>query len=182
MERWPDLEAMGTRIMIMGLTNSGKSTLAVAIGEKIGVPAVHLDRLRHLPNTNWEVRADDEFKALHDAEILADGWVLDGNYSKLTPQRFERATGVVVMTDGLAKRYRRYFTRTLFQRSRQGGLEGGADRVNWMMINWLWTTRHSVGKYQKTARASGLPCVFINNQRELDALYSAWGLTLPSVA
>lgn len=122
MERWPDLEAMGRRIMIMGLTNSGKSTLAAAIGERIGVRAVHLDRLRHLPNTNWEVRPDDEFKTLHDAEILADGWVLDGNYSKLTPQRFERATGVVVMTDGLARRSRRYFTRTLFQRNRQGGL------------------------------------------------------------
>ncbi|WP_236020648.1 hypothetical protein [Devosia sediminis] len=52
--------------------------------------------------------------------------------------------------------------------------------MNLKMIHWLWHTRNSIGKYQQIARASGLPHVLVNNRRELDALYAAWGLTLPS--
>lgn len=180
MDDLPELSTLGRRIMIMGPSNAGKSTLAVALGHRLGAPVIHLDRLRHLPNTNWEVRPDTDFAALHDEAILQPDWVIEGNYSVLTPQRFRRATGVLVITDGLARRYWRYFTRTLFQRRRAGGLEGGQDYVNWMMLSWLWKTRSSVGKYQNAARASGLPHLFVSNKRELDRLYRAWGLTLPS--
>ncbi|RYE57936.1 MAG: AAA family ATPase [Hyphomicrobiales bacterium] len=182
MEEPPDIASLGRRIMIMGPSNSGKSTLAMAMGERLGVPVVYMDRLRHLPNTNWEVRADDEFDRLHDEAILADEWIIEGNYSHLTPQRFARATGALVLTDGLVKRYGRYFRRTLFQRARAGALEGGQDNVNRMMLGWLWKTRHSVHKYRAAVVASGVPHVFASNERELQALYRAWGLTLPSLA
>lgn len=179
MEAPPDIASLGQRIMIMGPSNSGKSTLAAAMARQLGVPAIYLDQLRHLPNTNWKVRADDEFHRLHDEAILAPGWIIEGNYSNLTPQRFERATGALVITDGLLKRYGRYFRRTLFQKVRAGALEGGQDKVNRAMLGWLWKTRRSVHKYQAAVRASGLPHIFIDNQRELDRLYRAWGLTLP---
>ncbi|WP_313442401.1 hypothetical protein [Brevundimonas sp.] len=42
------LAELGPRICIMGPSNSGKSTLAVAIGDAKGLEVVHLDRLRHL--------------------------------------------------------------------------------------------------------------------------------------
>lgn len=180
MEIPPNLAALGRRIMIMGPSNSGKSTLAMAMADKLGVPAIYMDQLRHLPNTNWEVRADEEFNRLHDEVILEPEWIIEGNYSSLTPQRFQRATGVLVMTDGLVKRYGRYFRRTLFQKTRAGALEGGEDKVNRMMLGWLWKTRHSVHKYRRAAVASGLPHVFVDNERELRALYRAWGLNLPS--
>ncbi|KKB80729.1 hypothetical protein VW35_00515 [Devosia soli] len=176
----PDISIFGQRILILGPSNAGKSTLAVALGERLGVPVVHLDRLRHLPNTNWEVRNDDDFAQLHDEAILPPGWVIEGNYSHLLPQRFRRATGALVISDGLVKRYRRYFQRTLFQRQRAGALEGGQDRVNRMMLGWLWKTRHSVGKYQALVLEAGLPHLFVNDQRALDGLYNAWALSLPA--
>ena len=172
----PPLPALGRRIMVLGLSNSGKSTLSVAISTRLGIPAVHLDQFQHRPNTNWDVRPEAEFTALHDAAILNDEWIVDGSYSRLMPQRLARATGIIVLTDSLATRYRRYFARTLFQKQRAGGLEGGQDRVNVKMIHWLWHTRHSIGKYQDIARTSGLPHVLVNSRRELDALYAAWDL------
>lgn len=176
----PPLAFLGRRIMVLGLSNAGKSTLSVALADKLGIAAIHLDRLQHRPNTNWEVRPEAEFAALHDEAIRDEAWIIDGSYSRVMPQRLARATGMVVLTDSLATRYRRYFARTLFQKTRAGGLEGGEDRLNWKMLHWLWHTRHSIGKYQEIARSSGLPHVFVNDGNQLNRLYAAWGLTQPS--
>lgn len=179
MKDLPPLASLGRRIMIMGPSNSGKSTLAVALGEKLDIPAVHIDQFQHLPNTNWDVRPEEEFAALHDKAILAPVWVMDGSYSRLAPQRFRRATGILVISESLVTRYRRYFYRTFFQKTRAGALDGEQDSVNWMMISWLWKSRNSVGKYRRMAQASGLPHVFVDNARELNRLYAAWGLERP---
>ena len=50
------LAALGPRIMICGPSNSGKSTLAVAMASKLGAEAFHVDLFRHLPDTNWVQR------------------------------------------------------------------------------------------------------------------------------
>ena len=87
------LSALGQRIIILGPSNSGKSTLAVSIARKQAMIAVHLDQLRHIPNTNWQERPDADFAQLHNAAIQKDSWVMDGNYSSLMPQRVEREIG-----------------------------------------------------------------------------------------
>jgi hypothetical protein len=84
------LDSFGRRIMICGPSNSGKSTLAAAIGRKLDLPVVHLDRLHHLPNSDWVKRPHDDFVRLHDAAIAGEAWVMEGNYSSLFPQRFAR--------------------------------------------------------------------------------------------
>jgi len=169
------LAHLGRRIMVTGPTNSGKSTLADAIGRKLGISPIHLDRLSHLPGTNWQPRGIGEFHALHDAAILNDEWVMDGNYNVIMPQRFARATGVIVIDDHFLKRYVRYFRRTLFQKNRIGGLPGGSDSVKWEMIQWIWKTRNA-SKYRHMAVQSALPTVVCNSLAEVQALYAAWGL------
>ena len=52
------LADLGRRIVINGPTTSGKSTLARAIGRKLGIRPVHLDQFSHLPATNWVPRDD----------------------------------------------------------------------------------------------------------------------------
>lgn len=173
----PPLEALGRRIMINGPTTSGKSTLAHAIGRKLGIPAIHLDQLSHLPGTDWVQRDKAEFHALHDTAILADDWVMDGNYTIIMPQRFARATGVIVIDDHFLARYYRYFRRTLFEKYRLGALGGDKDSVKWDMIAWIWQTRDA-SKYRTMALESGLPTVVCHSLAEVRALYAAWGLEL----
>ncbi len=180
MSDYPGLADLGRRIMILGTTNAGKSTLGSAIAHKLAIPAIHADTLYHQPHTDWEPRSKPEFHALHEAAIAEPEWVMDGNYSDVMPSRFARATGVIVLDDTLLNRLRRYFWRTSVQKKRIGGLEGNKDSIKWDMIHWLWLTRNSAAKYKRMTRESGLPSVFVDSQRELDALYHAWGLTLPS--
>ena len=170
------LEALGPRIIVLGPTNSGKSTLADAMGRRSGIPVVHLDRLRHLPHTNWVERPDDEFKALHDEAVATDAWIMDGAYSKLMPPRLARVTGVLVVDASLVVRMHRYLWRSLFQKRRAGGLDGDQDSVSWKMIKWLWKTRNKAAGTREFARGIGVPCVFCHNQREVDRLYTHWGL------
>ncbi|WP_413771104.1 hypothetical protein [Lichenihabitans sp. PAMC28606] len=62
-----------------------------------GLVPIHLDQLYHLPHTDWVSRPEDEFAALHDAAIMGPRGVIDGNYSRLLPQRLQRATGFVLL-------------------------------------------------------------------------------------
>ena len=68
------LDQLGPRLCILGPSNSGKSTLAVAIASARGLAPIHLDQLHHRPHTDWVPRPADDFAALHDAAIRGDSW------------------------------------------------------------------------------------------------------------
>ncbi len=160
------LEALGQRIMVCGPSNSGKSTLAVALAEKLGCEAVHVDLFRHLPDTNWVQRSDEEFTALHDAAILGDRWVMDGNYSSHMPQRIGRATGIIGLGDSRWANFRRYLWRTLAQKGRVGSLAGNRDSIKWEMVRWiLFVQPRNCERDRSRLRGTGLPLV----ELELDA-------------
>ena len=174
----PPLESFGHRIMICGPSNSGKSTLAAALGRKLGIGVVHLDLLRHLPNTNWVQRSDEEFARLHDEAVDGDGWAMDGNYSKLMPGRRKRATGIILLSDNRWANMYRYFRRTLFERDRIGALAGNKDSIKLDMIRWVWIGEaRNVARYRTDLPKPGIPFLHVRGMRELNALYRAWGLT-----
>ncbi len=172
------LEALGERIMVCGPSNAGKSTLAVALANKLGAQPHHLDLLRHLPNTNWVERPDDEFRALHDEAVLGERWVMEGNYSRLMPQRFARSTGIILLGDNRFANFRRYLRRTLFQKQgRIGSLAGDKDSIKWEMVRWILFRQPKL-RQQDIARlrGAGLPMIQLNSMGELNRLYREWEL------
>jgi len=175
----PSLSSLGRRIMICGPSNSGKSTLCAAIARKIGAEAFHVDLFRPLPHTNWVQRSDEEFQALHDEAIQHERWVMDGNYSDLMPQRFARATGVILLGDNRWANYRRYLWRTLTQRKgRVGSLAGDKDSLSWEMTKWILILQPPHRERDRArVRATSLPALVLNSMTETKQLYLAWGLT-----
>ncbi len=173
------LSALGQRIVIVGPSNAGKSTLAVAIAKKLSLEAVHLDQLRHLPNTNWLERPDEEFARLHDAAILKERWVMEGNYSRLVPQRLDRASGIILLTSNVWLRYYRYLKRTLNNNSaRAGHLEGSQDKLSWKMTSWIVRTRNKAARYEDIICHTGKPFLKCNSSKSLQKLYREWDLPL----
>jgi adenylate kinase family enzyme len=176
----PPLERFGQRIMICGTSNTGKSTLAVALSRMLDLPVIHLDRLRFLAGTDWQQRPDDEFKILHDVAVEPDRWIMEGNYTSLMPKRIARATGIILLGDNRLANFRRYLWRTLFQRARAGNLEGNRDSLKWDMVHWvLVRAPRNVARYRTMLPATGLPFVHVASMQELRALYKAWGLARP---
>jgi len=178
MPEFPPLASLGDRIMICGPSNAGKSTLAVALAKKLGSEAFHVDLFRHLPDTDWVQRSDEAFAALHDAAILRERWVMDGNYSQLMPQRMARATGIILLGDSRWANFARYLRRTLFEkRQRPGSLAGDKDSIKWEMIRWILIVQPPLRERNlERVRSAGLPLVKLESMRELQRLYEAWGL------
>ena len=173
------LHALGTRICILGPSNSGKSTLALAIGAAWDLGVVHLDLLYHRPESDWEARPESEFLDLHDRAITGERWVIDGNYSRCMPQRLARATGLILLDVDTPTSLLRYLRRTLFEGGkRAGALEGGRDSLKWSMIRHIaGPTRANRRRYAKEFAGIALPRIALSSPRAVAAFYQAEGLS-----
>jgi adenylate kinase family enzyme len=183
MPTYPSLESLGTRICVFGPSNSGKSTLAEALSDKLGVPAVHLDQLHHLPNTDWEPRPKAEFEALQRQAIAADAWVMDGNYMGLLHERIVRTTGIILLGTDRWSALLRYVRRTLFEGERVGSLAGAKDSLKLDMIRFIMIEQpRKRTRDIDLLRATGLPMIQFKSLRELRLAYAAWGLQSPIIS
>ena len=84
---------LGRRICIYG--RGGKTSLSRALGDLTGLPVIELDAVFWLPN--WIERDSDEMLELVRGRIegSSDGWIIDGNYSKIRPQILPMADTVI---------------------------------------------------------------------------------------
>jgi len=61
------------RIMIVGQPGSGKSTLAQALGEKTGLPVIHIDKIHWQPG--WVERSKAEKTRLCQEAERQERWI-----------------------------------------------------------------------------------------------------------
>ena len=83
------------RIMIIGCPGSGKSTLARALGERLDLPVVHLDRLWWKPG--WENVTQEEFDQRLGNALKLEQWIIDGNFSRTVETRLEKCDTVIYL-------------------------------------------------------------------------------------
>jgi hypothetical protein len=108
------------------------------MSKRLEIPAIHLDQLKFIPNTNSEMRTDADSAARHETANKGDSWIIEGNYSRHMPARLERATGAILITSNRDLRLGRYLKRTLINGpDRAGHLEGAKDSIKWEMIDWI---------------------------------------------
>lgn len=169
-----NLNDLGSRICILGPSNSGKSTLALAIARKRGLSAIHLDQLFHLPHTDWQPRPEAEFLRLHDQAIQREQWIMEGNYTRSITQRLERATGFILLDLSTVTSVFRYFRRTWFEHDRRGALEGCRDSVKWQMIHHIAVvTPANRRRYAKMYEKIALPKIKLVTADDLRRFYRA---------
>ena len=158
----------------MGYSGSGKSTLCRNLSEKYGIPALHLDTVHFLPN--WKVREDSEKQRIV-ASFLddnPDGWVIDGNYIKLSyDRRVEEADIVIQMLFGrinclwrCTRRYHAYKGK-----SRPDMAVGCNEKMDWEFVKWiLWKgrTKQAKERYKKLQKMYPDKVIVIKNQKQLN--------------
>jgi adenylate kinase family enzyme len=113
----------------MGTTCSGKSTLARALAERLGVPYLELDALYWGPG--WTKPEKEEFRRRVEPFVRGEAWVVDGNYtSTLGDLVLRRADTVVWLDLPLARILWRVTGRTLGRVVRRTELWSG-NRETW---------------------------------------------------
>lgn len=100
-----------SRIVILGTTGSGKTTLSRQLAQILGAPTVELDAIRHGPN--WSETPDDVFRERVSASLNSESWVVDGNYSVAHDIIWPRATTLVWLDYSFPLVFWRLFCRTM---------------------------------------------------------------------
>lgn len=85
--------ALPSRVNVIGASGSGKSTFARELAGVLGVPCVEMDQLFWGPD--WAQPSDEEFFVRVRAALAVPGWVLDGNYTRTIPIKWEQVEWVI---------------------------------------------------------------------------------------
>jgi adenylate kinase family enzyme len=141
------------RVSVIGGSSTGKTTLARALAEKLGVPHIELDALHH--DAGWQEAPAEVLQARVEAALAAapDGWVVDGNYhGKLGLSVLERADTVVFLDLPFWLTLRRVVRRTLRRSITgeelwNGNRESFRNAFSRQSIVWWMITQH--GKYRE---------------------------------
>ena len=86
------------RIVVVGASGSGKTTMARALAGALGAPHIELDAINWQPGWRDISVQDPEafFRRVADA-AAGEAWVIDGNYTKARQAHWSRATAFVWM-------------------------------------------------------------------------------------
>ncbi len=75
------------RILVIGNAGSGKTTFALKLAQKTGIPLVHLDKIYW--SGDWEHIAKNEFDNILQEELEKAEWIIDGNFNRTLPHRLK---------------------------------------------------------------------------------------------
>ena len=157
------------RVLVIGSGGAGKSTLAARIGERTGLPVVHLDALYWRPG--WEPTPPGEWAARVAALCARDAWVMDGNYGGTLDARLAACDTVIFLDLPRAVCLARVVRRWLRYRgrSRPDMAPGCDERLSAEFLRWVWEypRRRRPGVLQRLA-ASGRDVVVLRSARDAD--------------
>lgn len=81
------------RINVVGTSGSGKSTFGRKLSRQLSAPYIEMDALFWKPD--WQETPDDEFFPRIETALSGDAWVLDGNYNRTLPVKWQRVDTVI---------------------------------------------------------------------------------------
>lgn len=87
---YPDI---GQRIVVIGTTGSGKTTLASRLAQRLGCTHIEMDALHWEPN--WTEAPTEVFRERVQKAATHERWVMDGNYSVVRDIAWPAADTVV---------------------------------------------------------------------------------------
>jgi len=166
------------KIVIMGSTGAGKTTLATQMSIVLGIQFIELDAL--FWQEGWSGKQKDEFQQCVRAAIDRESWIVDGNYESARQIIWREADTLVWLDYSFSLIFFRLIKRILIRAINKELLWGTNIDPGWVhlklwskdsLINWLFQT------YWKRKRemplmierdGKHLDVVIIRSQKDLD--------------
>lgn len=155
------------RIMIIGNSSSGKSTLAHQLSEKLNIPVHHLDVYAHKPDKSWIRTPKDQFIKLHWLLIQNKRWIIEGNYSSSMQDRLGKADLIIFININRLSSLFNFLKRCFCNRVHFGAPCGAKNKVNIKMIKYIFIDFPKKAKRFKEILKNEDKVIYINSFRKL---------------
>ena len=131
------------KVIVIGSGGAGKSTFSRQLGERLGLPVIHLDQL--FWHSNWVRTPEDEWVEIVRREIARDEWIMDGNFGGTREMRMQACDTVIFLDMPRWLCMYRILKRTLFyhRSTRPDMAEGCDERFDPEFILWVWNYPNS---------------------------------------
>ena len=160
------------RIIVVGCQGSGKTSLALKLGRKLGLPVVHLDVLYW--RSGWKASDKASFRARVADAIADEGWVVDGSFSGLAfDLTLARADTLVVIDRPRWLCQWRILWRSIFDRAgtRLDLPEGCPEQFDWNLMREAWrynADRRPVIEAERLKYGAEVSVVRLSSDRKID--------------
>ncbi len=128
------------RILVMGCSGGGKSTLSLKLAARFGLAYISIDRdILWLPG--WVERGKEEQRAIIVAKVRGERWIMDGTNPSTFDVRLPRTDLVIwvrmprlLCVWGVVSRWIKWMGRT-----RPEMAPGCIEKVDWEFLRFIWT-------------------------------------------
>jgi adenylate kinase family enzyme len=165
------------KIIVIGCQGSGKTSLALKLGQKLRVPVVHLDVLYWRPG--WTASDKTGFRARVADAIAGDSWIVDGTYWGLAfDLTLARADILIVIERPRWLCQWRIVWRSAFTRNgtRPDLPEGCPEQFDWNLMREAWrynNDRWPVIEAERLKYGAEVPVVRLSRDGEIEDFLDA---------
>jgi adenylate kinase family enzyme len=161
------------RIAVFGCGGAGKTTLARALGDRLGLPVVHGD----LHRAEWE--------RFQRTVLARDAWVIDAMRLGSLDERLAAADTAIFIDRGALACLLGILRRRLCYRGGMHVEAGVADFISWEFVRWVVSFRHEyrprvlelLAQYEDSTEI-----IVLRSRREIDCLVRSVGAVTPAPA
>jgi adenylate kinase family enzyme len=105
------LSTAATRFVVVGTSGAGKTTFARQLAAVLSLPHIEMDALYWDPD--WTPASDESFRRRVEDALAQPGWVVDGNYRRVSDLTWGRAQALIWLDYPLPRIMAQVFRRTL---------------------------------------------------------------------
>lgn len=126
------------KIMVIGCGGAGKSTFSRQLCQILSISVHHLDTLGW--QAGWVATPREDFDVKISKLLLADRWIIDGNYGRTLEIRFKEADTIFFLNMSRSLCLYRIFKRRILNhgKSRPDMKEGCPEKLDFQFIQWVW--------------------------------------------
>ncbi len=159
------------RIIVVGSQGSGKTSLALMLGQKLRLPVIHLDVLYWRPG--WKPSDMASFRLRVTEAIAGDEWIVDGSFSGLAfDLTLARSELLVVIDRPRWLCQWRILWRSVFDRdtTRPDLPEGCPEQFDWKLMREAWRydiERAPVIEAERMQFGADVPVIRLRSDRDI---------------